>query len=146
MKPSPLFPLLFWPYTRRESELEFIISLSHKQPVCPQLWCESGSGPLFHSCRMVPRAAGKKVGAGGYPLLPRAAPRDLQLSRGWDQDRPLPSTPKASCPGAWLHFHYVFMMPSALSRNHSSCLALLKYPGKWSNNQITSLTEWQILE
>lgn len=147
LNPSPLFPLFF-----RLGNFAFLTLHQKRKRIgihyflVTQAACvspavrESRSVPLFRSCRTVPRAAGKKVGAWEYPL-PRAAPRALQLSRGLDGDRPLPSTPKPSRLGAWLHFHYVFMMPSALSRNHGSCLAFLKYHGKWSNNQITSLTE-----
>lgn len=85
-------------------------------------------------------------GSWGASPPPQGCTEGSAALQGFASRQTKPTHPQSLPPAAWLHFHYVFMMPSASSRNHGSCLALLKYPGKWSNNQITSLTEWQILE
>lgn len=151
--PSPVFPLFF-----RLGNFAFL-TLQQKSKwtgIHPcrvtQAACVSPAGVWKRIWAIVPQlqdgASGcrEEGGSWGISPPPQGCTEGSAALQGLHPDRPLPSTPKPSRLGAWLHFHYVFMMPSALSRNHGSCLALLKYPGKWSNNQIASLTKWQTLE
>lgn len=159
LNPFPLFPLsvflprklcFSYPVSEEKANLNslfpcytrslFLPSCSVKADLCHSLFPQLQDGWL--------QPPGRRCELGNTP--PRVCtecPRQLYSgaeqwsSRGLDRDVPSPSTHKTSRDGAWLNCHYVFMMPFASYCNHRSCLSFSKYPGKWSNNQMTSLTE-----
>lgn len=159
LNPSPLFPLsvflprkpcFSYPVPEEKANLNSLFPCYTRSLFLPSCSVTADLCHCSRSCRMggLSRREEDVSEEISPPRVHTECPWQLdsgaeqQSFRGLDRDVPsLSATHKTSCVGAWLNFHYVFIMPSALYPNHSSCLSFCRYPGKWSNNQMTSLTE-----